>query len=261
MCSSTWDCRVFWCTSPAWIHRVRRVSYSQPLLQLLVSSALLAWLHLKCQVQHMIFIPQQTTYDSHNPMFDLFSSVFLARVQRLCLTSHMLDALSNFAPAQRKYCMCEFIEGPEWRSGDSDSQPVRYSWSLRRGCSPTAQMFIVQTWLPLHLLCYLLCSLQPPRRTLQLCKAKAAPTPFPLEDTGSLPRHGNDVIERKKWSVKRESLRERRRIQWCYTASTLRPSTLRRRGSEPSHPLSPAACCCCLELWDGEVIGCNVSFT
>lgn len=94
--------------------------------------------------------------------------------------------------------MCEFIEDPEWRSGDSDSQAVRYSWSLRHGCSPTAQMFIMQTWLPLHLLCYLLRSLQPPRRTLQLCKAKAAPTPFPLEDTGSLPRHGNDVIERKK---------------------------------------------------------------
>lgn len=96
--------------------------------------------------------------------------------------------------------MCEFTEGPERRSGDSDSQAVRYSWSLTRGCSPTAQMFSVQTWLPLHLLSYLLPSLQPPRRTLQLCKAKAAPHPpsFPLEDTGSLPRHGNDVTERKK---------------------------------------------------------------
>lgn len=103
MCSSTWDCRVLWWSSTAWIDSVRRFSYSQPVLQLLVSSALLAWLHLKCQVQHMIFIPQQTTYDSHNPMFDLFSSVFLAWVQRLCLTSHMLDVLTNFEPAQRKY--------------------------------------------------------------------------------------------------------------------------------------------------------------
>lgn len=53
----------------------------------------------------MVFIPQQTRYDSHHPMYDLFPSIFLSpRVEQLHVMSHMLNVLvlSNFDPAQRE---------------------------------------------------------------------------------------------------------------------------------------------------------------
>lgn len=101
----------------------------------------------------------------------------------------------------------------------------------------------------------------PPAALFASAKRKPPPpTPFPLEFTGSLPRHGNDVIERKKWSAKKESLREWR-TQWCYTASTLRPITLQRRGSKPSHPLSAAACLLLFRVMRWWCHCCNVFFT
>lgn len=84
----------------------------------------------------MIFIPQQATYDD-DPMFDPFSSIFLARVQRLRLILHMLDvlALSNFDPAQRKYVWVYRWARMEKRWQWLTGYEIR---SLRRHRSPAA---------------------------------------------------------------------------------------------------------------------------
>lgn len=91
--------------------------------------------------------------------------------------------------------MCDFTDGPEWRSGDSDSQLVPQTRLWPHGlnvyradvaASPSSLLLIAfSTASPLH------------SSALQ-DETKAAPTPFPLEFTGSLPQHGNDVIQRKK---------------------------------------------------------------
>lgn len=79
--------------------------------------------------------------------------------------------------------MCEFGDGPLRRGGDSGSQAVTHSWALRSNSRPPGlNVYPADVALPLHLLCYLLCCLQPPRRTLHRCKTKAAaatpPPPF-----------------------------------------------------------------------------------
>lgn len=172
-------------------------------------------------------------------------SIFLPRVQRLRVTSHMLNVLapSNSEPAQKEY-----VRVCRWTRMEK-----RWQWLTSCEIQPVPQIQLQPHSLnvypadvaasPSSLLLIAFSTASPPHFSpLQNRKPlPPPPTPFPLEFTGSLPRHGNDVIERKKWSAKKESLREWR-TQWCYSASTLRPTTLQRGGSEPSHPLSPAAC-------------------
>lgn len=149
--------------------------------------------------------------------------------------------------------MCEFVDGPLWRGGDSGSQAMTHSWSLRStsrppglnvypadvAASPSSLLLIVLSTASLSYSSPL--QNESRRRCRHHHRPPPPSTPFPLQFTGSRPRHGNDVIKRKKWSAEKESLREWR-TQWRYAASTLRSATLRRRGSEPSRPLSPAAC-------------------
>lgn len=62
------------------------------------------------------------------------------------------------------------------------------------------------------------------------------PTPFPLEFTGSLPRHGNDVIERKKWNAARM---KNTVVLYSIHPPPYHPSETRQRATPPSLP-------CCL---------------
>lgn len=151
-------------------------------------------------------------------------------------------------------------ESPPWSIQLVPQTPLQRPWlsclSSTRGWSPVSfASYSVPQHLPLASF---------------LRKKKTPPPAFPLEFAGSLAQHGNDIIKRKKWTVwKREIQSEGENTVNTVKCSVIvmyasqrPPSTPPPETGQPSPPSFPQLPACCRpELWGGDVIGCNVSYT
>lgn len=189
-------------------------------------------------------------------MFDLNSPIFLAWVQRLWLTSHMLDVLaqSYFEQAQKSHVWVHRCN-PELRSSDISAWVTSDDWycsSLRHHCGPRGSAVYhahkagsLTSPVPSQF-----STISHPCSHFTYANWKATPTPFPLEFAGSLAQHGYEIIERKKkWTVlKRESQQEKDRTQCAVIVMNAKqhpPSTPPTSGDKSaSYPTlyPPAAC-------------------
>lgn len=174
-------------------------------------------------------------------------SIFLPRVQRLRVTSHMLNVLapSNSEPAQKEY-----VRVCRWTRMEK-----RWQWLTSCEIQPVPQIQLQ----PHSLNVYPADVAASPSSLLLIAFSTASPPHFsPLQNRKPLPPPPPPFLSSSLevcLGMEMMSLRERNEVlrkKVCeneehsgviqHPPSALRPTTLQRGGSEPFHPLSPAAC-------------------
>lgn len=206
-----------------------------------------------CRAEHMILIAQRPPCE-----FSLAQSYVWPNFPHIPGTSAGTVANITYArcshPIPFWTCSEELCVSLQTQArGEKQWHQHNESPALTDTAGPTTISFSSALYSLLHHL--------PHSLSIQLCKLKATPFPFPLEFNGRLAHHGNDIIKRKKWTMwKRDRIKCSVKVMYAKQCPPFHSSARDNSASHPTlYPQLPTFCRS--ELWGGDVIGYNVFFT